>query len=110
MTKFFHNIIERIRSRRQGRTGTTYDLRFDAARLTVRWLTMENETGVLSRSVGVFDALREQYKDAPEALREAEDNLVLSRNNRNALLAGAALIASGRRRRAQSQLISNKPQ
>lgn len=45
MTKFLHNVIQRIRSRREGRTRTTYDLRFDDVGLTVRRLTMENETG-----------------------------------------------------------------
>ena len=35
----------RIRSRRQGRTGTAYTLTYDSAGLQLSWLTLENETG-----------------------------------------------------------------
>jgi hypothetical protein len=45
MKRFFRNVIERIKSRREGRRGTVYHIDFDVSGLTLRWLTMENEEG-----------------------------------------------------------------
>jgi hypothetical protein len=45
MKRFLHNIHERIKSRRQGRTGTVYQVITDETGCQIKWLTMENETG-----------------------------------------------------------------
>ena len=48
MKRFLHNVRERIKSRRQGRTDTVYEIVTDDAGCRVKWLTMENETGEIS--------------------------------------------------------------
>lgn len=39
------NILERMKSMRDGRRNTVYEVVWDADRVEVKWLTMENETG-----------------------------------------------------------------
>jgi len=43
-----HNVCERIKSRRQGRTDTVYEVSTDDIGVSVRWLTMENEKGEIA--------------------------------------------------------------
>ena len=50
MEKFLHNVAERIKSRREGRTSTEYRLSWDERNVNVEWLTLENETGSLTFS------------------------------------------------------------
>jgi len=48
MRKILHNVVEGIRSRRQGRTTTEYEILWDNDTVLVNWLTLENETGSVS--------------------------------------------------------------
>jgi len=48
--KFVHNVAERIKSVRQGRHGTEYQILWDEKDVRVQWLTMENTEGSLSFS------------------------------------------------------------
>jgi hypothetical protein len=50
MKKFLHDVVERIKSRREGRTRTQYKLVWDKKLVRVEWLTMENDTGSVSFS------------------------------------------------------------
>jgi hypothetical protein len=50
MWKFLHNAAERIRSRRQGRTGTGWQIVWNDAAVQVKWLTLENDAGSVSFS------------------------------------------------------------
>jgi hypothetical protein len=45
MKQFFHNVKERIKSQREGRRNTVYEIEVGSSELKVRWLTMENTTG-----------------------------------------------------------------
>lgn len=59
-----HNVSERIKSMREGRHGTVYDLSWDQSCVEVRWLTMENETGSVAfawESVSAVDTFKRDY-------------------------------------------------
>lgn len=45
MKRIIHNVIQRIKSMREGRSETTYQLCFDDSGLQLHWLTMENDVG-----------------------------------------------------------------
>lgn len=48
MKRFLRKVREWIKSRRQGRTRTGYEIVTDDAGCRVKWLTIENETGGVS--------------------------------------------------------------
>jgi hypothetical protein len=50
MKGFLHNVVERIKSRREGRTATEYRIIWNEENVRVEWLTLENDTGSLSFS------------------------------------------------------------
>jgi hypothetical protein len=50
MKRFFHNVVERIKSMRRGRTQTQFSIFCDSDRVTMEWLTIENQTGSRSFS------------------------------------------------------------
>ena len=64
MKRFVHNVSERIKSMRESRHGTVYDLSWDQSCVEVRWLTMENETGSVAfawESVSAVDTFKRDY-------------------------------------------------
>src|SRR5580658_3725667 len=50
MKKFLHNVAERIKRMRQGRTKTQYRVVWDQENVRVEWLTLENDSGSISFS------------------------------------------------------------
>ena len=46
--KYLHNAAERLKSMREGRRGTQYEIVWNERNIQVKWLTMENETGSIS--------------------------------------------------------------
>jgi hypothetical protein len=61
MKRFLHNIVERIKSRCDGRRQTVYDLSWDQSGVELRWLTIENERGSVSflwESVSAVDTFK----------------------------------------------------
>jgi hypothetical protein len=55
MKKFLHNVVERIKSRREGRTDTQYQIVWNAEGVHVDWLTVENTRGSVAFS---WDSVR----------------------------------------------------
>ncbi|HTJ00630.1 MAG TPA: hypothetical protein VL527_17240 [Dongiaceae bacterium] len=50
MKKFLHNVVERIKSRREGRSTTEYQITWDEKNVRVDWLTLENNPGSMTFS------------------------------------------------------------
>lgn len=48
MKKFLYDAAERLRSKRDGRTETQYEIVWNESDVRVEWVTMENETGLVS--------------------------------------------------------------
>ena len=64
MKRFLHNVVERIKSLRDGRHDTVYELSWDDSAVGLHWRTMENETGSISfqwSSVSAVDTYKRDY-------------------------------------------------
>jgi len=64
MKRFLHNVAERLKSMRDGRHSTVYELSWDQSGVDVRWLTLENETGSVSfpwSDVSTVDTFKRDY-------------------------------------------------
>ncbi len=57
MKKFLHNVAERIKSMREGRRDTQYQILCDGSAVRVSWLTMENTQGSVSFSWDTVQAV-----------------------------------------------------